>query len=102
MSQLSRIVLIAASLFGLIYMFYMKGLPVPPAPNPAAFMDVVLQPLLAVMWGLIGYLLNAVGFGILVTLAFKVVRVLVSFIANPAILGEFIRSIQIEKKDVAR
>lgn len=83
MSKFSRVLLIATALAAYIYLIYAKGVPHQDSPNPQAFLDVVLQPALAVVWGLLGYLVTSAFFAILVLVAVKLARLVVEFVIDP-------------------
>lgn len=100
MSLFSRVVLIMATVIALGLLLAAKGLPAAPPPDPKAITDVVLQPVLAVIWGLVGYLGSAVFFGAIVTVAVKVVRMLVSFVVNPSETVEAVRAALPAHRDV--
>lgn len=98
MTLFSRVLLIVATLSGFALLLLLKGWPVPPAPNPTAFTDVVLQPFLAVLWSLIGYLFSALVFGVGVVFAIKVVRLILDFLVDPRRLLSAIAEIHEEAK----
>ncbi|CAM3265086.1 hypothetical protein DESA109040_05780 [Deinococcus saxicola] len=83
MSLISRIVLTSSAVIAFIYLVYAKGLPAPPPPDPEAVTDIVLQPMLAVAWGLLGYFISALIFGFLITLIVRLARILLDLFLSP-------------------
>lgn len=98
MSQFSRIFLMAVTVAAFLYLLVVKGLPVPPTPDPQAFTDELLQPFLAVTWGLLGYLFNSAVFACLMTFAVKLGRNIVEFIIQPEKLVSTANDIRTQAK----
>lgn len=83
MSQFSQTLLLIGWIFGFILLLDYKGFPTIPAPNPQAIADVTFQPVLAVIWGIVRYLFDALWFSWLVVLAAKIIRVMVYAASHP-------------------
>lgn len=98
MSQFSRIFLMTVTVAAFLYLLVVKGLPVPPTPDPQAFTDELLQPFLAVTWGLLGYLFNSAVFAALMTFAVKLGRKIIEFVMHPEKLGITLNDIRTQAK----
>lgn len=83
MSLFSRHLLLVAWLFGLGLTLHLQGLPNPPAPNPDALTAVALQPVLALAWGLLKYMLSSAVFSIILVATVKIMRMVIHFILQP-------------------
>lgn len=98
MSQFSKTLLLIMWLFGFILLLHYKGFPAIPTPNPEAIADETFQPVLAVVWGIVGYLFNALWFSWLVVLAAKIIRVLVYTALHPEELVAALASSKAQKE----
>ncbi|GHG21351.1 hypothetical protein GCM10017784_11030 [Deinococcus indicus] len=83
MSQFSKALLLIGWMLGFVLLLYYKGSPTIPAPNPQAIADVTFQPFLAVVWGIVRYLFDALWFSLLVVFAVKIVRVMIQAASHP-------------------
>lgn len=83
MSLFSRYLLLTAWIVGLGLMIYLKGLPEVPGPNPDALTDVTLQPILALSWGLLKYMLSSASFSVILVATVKAMRMVVNFMLRP-------------------
>lgn len=72
-----------ATMFAFLFLLHGKGLPRPAPDVKDTVTDALFQPILAAMWGIVGYFINALIFGLLVSLATR----LVYFLVEVFILG---------------
>jgi uncharacterized membrane protein len=75
-STASRIALAFGFVFGVLFQLITLGLPLPATDPTASMSDMLLGPVIGVVWGMVGYILKAFFFGLLLVLALKCVRII--------------------------
>lgn len=90
MSSLSRSLFALLVPLAFLYLVVMKGIPQPKPDlkQGDTFTDLLFQPALAALWGLLGYFVNALVFALVVVLIVKLARLAYEFAKDPRLPAE--------------